>query len=62
MGPVRMSARLPAWLLVPSTATLDKITGKYAVSGQGKVIICPYPFCDRDVSVAMVVRKSLALR
>ena len=46
---------------VSSTATSDKITGDYAMSGRGKMIICPYPFCDSDVRVASVVRKSPAL-
>jgi hypothetical protein len=40
---------------------LDKFTGEYAMSGRGKMIICPYPFCDSDVRVASVVRKSPAL-
>ena len=45
----------------PSTVTLEQITGKDAISGCAKMIICPYPFCDPDARVASVVRKSPAL-
>jgi hypothetical protein len=61
-SPRGLSAGRCAEPVVPSTATLDKITGDYAMSGRRKMIICPYPFCDSDVRVALVVRKSSALR